>query len=151
MNIFLDTNVIVDVLSKRSGYEASLDCLLACEAGLVRGFVSTSSITDIVYILRKYISPEKAKMHTENLLTYIEMAIIEPQDIIGAFSHHMKDFEDAILALCARRYAVDYIVTRDSKDFLDSPVPAIAPPDFLRLLQDTAPGTDFTSGRIDLP
>jgi len=126
MNIFLDTNVIVDVLSKRSGYEASLDCLLACEAGLVRGFVSTSSITDIVYILRKYISPEKAKMHTENLLTYIEMAIIEPQDIMGAFSHHMKDF-------------------------LDSPVPAIAPPDFLRLLQDTAPGTDFTSGRIDVP
>ena len=136
MNIFLDTNVIVDVLSKRSGYEASLDCLRACEAGIVRGFLTTSSITDIVYVLRKYISSDKAKTHTENLLTYIEMAIIEPQDIMGAFSHCMQDFEDAILALCAQRYTVDYIVTRDSRDFIDSPVPAITPTDFLRLIQN---------------
>jgi predicted nucleic acid-binding protein len=43
----------------------------------------------------------------------------------------MPDFEDAVIAAVAQREGADYIVTRNTKDFIASPVPAITPEDFL--------------------
>ena len=45
MRLFLDTNIIVDVLSKREGYVDSLTVLKSCEAGIVEGWVSAAAIT----------------------------------------------------------------------------------------------------------
>jgi len=44
----------------------------------------------------------------------------------------MSDFEDAIIAATALRENAEYIITRNIKDFTQSPIPAITPSDFLR-------------------
>ena len=46
----------------------------------------------------------------------------------------MRDFEDAVQAYCAKRHRIDYIVTRNVKDFVNSPVKAISPEDFINLV-----------------
>jgi predicted nucleic acid-binding protein len=43
----------------------------------------------------------------------------------------ISDFEDAIIAAIAMREKTDYIITRNTKDFSKSPVPAITPDTFL--------------------
>ena len=52
-------------------------------------------------------------------------------DVTEAFSLAMDDFEDALFAQCAKRVRADYIVTRNTKDFVDSPAPSVEPDDFL--------------------
>jgi integrase len=51
-----------------------------------------------------------------------------------AFSCGIRDFEDAVQAMCARRTGVDYIVTHNLKDFKGSPVQAISSADALVFL-----------------
>jgi hypothetical protein len=58
---------------------------------------------------------------------------INRADILGAFDSAVKDYEDAILSLCASRIGADYIITRDKSDFISSAVPAISPKKFLDL------------------
>jgi len=41
-------------------------------------------------------------------------------------------FEDAIIAATALRETAEYIITRNVKDFGQSPIPAVTPNDFLR-------------------
>lgn len=60
-----------------------------------------------------------------------EEAIINSKDLKFAFTGVMSDFEDALQAYCAKRYHIDYIITRNSKDFQLSPVKAIEPVDFI--------------------
>jgi predicted nucleic acid-binding protein len=48
----------------------------------------------------------------------------------------MSDFEDAIVAAVAQRENADYIVTRNCADFVNSPVLALLPTDFLELMKN---------------
>ena len=45
-----------------------------------------------------------------------------------------KDLEDSLQMVCAKNASLDYIVTRNVKDFEKSEIPAIEPVDFLNLL-----------------
>ncbi len=134
MTILVDTNVIVDVLSKRDGYHDSLNVIRACETKKATGFVSAITVNDIMYILRKHLDPATVKDAVQSLLFILEVADVTRMDITRAFDSGMKDFEDAVQASCAKRIKADYIVTRNLKDFAQSPVPAISPVDAVKLL-----------------
>jgi len=49
----------------------------------------------------------------------------------------MPDYEDALIATCARHTKMDYIITRNIKDFANSPVPPIAPDNFIAKFFDS--------------
>jgi predicted nucleic acid-binding protein len=131
----LDTNIIVDIVSKRGGYEESLQILRFCEARRVGGFVSAITVTDVMYILRGHAASGSIREAMRTLLAIVDVEGVLRGDIAAAFKSEMGDFEDAVQASCAARVHADYIVTRNCKDFSDSGVPAILPGDALKLLQ----------------
>ena len=53
-----------------------------------------------------------------------------------ALSSETTDFEDAVMIETAIRSKVDCIVTRNTKDYLKSPVPVYTPDDFMKALED---------------
>ena len=131
----LDTNIVVDIISKRDGYEDSLQLLKHCELGNVNGFVSAITVTDVMYILRKHISPSLVRETVQILLLILDVANILKSDITSAFSSDIKDYEDAVQSSCAERVKADYIVTRNLKDFRESAVPAILPSKALQIIR----------------
>ena len=134
MRVMLDTNIIVDIISKRKGYSESLAVLECCEEGYVEGYVSTTTVTDVMYILRKQTAPNTVRDAMQTLLTIVDVSGVVKSDITNAFLRDIRDFEDAVQASCAARNKMDYIITRNVMDFIKSPVPAILPDDFLKLL-----------------
>jgi len=46
----------------------------------------------------------------------------------------MSDYEDAVIATIALRENASYIVTRNIADYVNSPVPAVTPADFVASL-----------------
>lgn len=133
MKFMLDTNIVVDILSQRDGYEESLQLVKYCELGKIEGFVSAVTITDVMYILRKHIAPNLVRETVKTLLLIIDVANVLKSDIISAFASEMKDYEDAVQSSCAERMKADYIVTRNLKDFEQSAVSAISPSDALKI------------------
>lgn len=60
MKILIDTNVILDVLCDRTDFvESSSKIWKLCEVEKIDGYISALSIPNIVYILRKELTPEK--------------------------------------------------------------------------------------------
>ena len=49
-----------------------------------------------------------------------------------ALANGMRDFEDAIIAESCSRNGIDLIITRNLKDFKQSPIPAMSPDEFVR-------------------
>jgi len=135
VKVLLDTNIIIDVISKRAGYEDSLRLFKYCESGRVQGVISATTVTDILYILRKHIDPSEVRAAVQTLLLIIDIASIGKGEIAAAFTSEMKDFEDAVQSACAKRIGADYIVTRNLKDFDKSAVKAITPAEALELFK----------------
>jgi predicted nucleic acid-binding protein len=67
----------------------------------------------------------------QKLLTTVRLVDVLATDVTEAFNLAIDDFEDALFAQCAKRVRADYIVTRNTKDFVDSPIPSMEPDDFL--------------------
>ena len=134
MKLLLDTNVIVDVLSRRDGHEPSIAVIRQCEIGKASGFISATTVTDVVYILRKHIPPPNVREAVQTLLGIVDVAGVLKSDISSALISRMRDFEDAVQAACALRIGAKYIVTRNLKDYVQSPVAAMSPDAVLEVL-----------------
>ena len=133
MNAMVDTNVILDILGKREPFvqHSSAILMLAAKEKLSAS-ITANTVTDIYYLMKKYPqNPEAIKNALLGLMEVFEVIDVTKVDCIKAFDLPMKDYEDAVLAHCAKRVKAEYIITRNTKDFTNSPVNAIAPEDFL--------------------
>ena len=135
MKILIDTNVILDVLTGREPhFKASADVLKLCGTR-VTGLIAASQTTDIFYMLRREGKDAKsAKTILRKLTDNVKVINVTSDDIKNALSSNISDYEDALLACGAKRHKAEYIVTRNEKDFRQSPVTAITPAKFLEII-----------------
>ena len=138
MKVLIDTNVILDVLTKREPYfEFSASFLKLCGVRIT-GCIAASQTTDIFYILRRSgKDTQSAKEIIKKLTDNVKVLDINAADVKNALNSDMTDYEDSLLACCAKRQKLEYIITRNEKDFSLSPVPAISPQAFLQQLSAT--------------
>lgn len=135
MKVMIDTNIVLDVLLQREPFfQASYEVMKQSALEKLEGFVSASAATDIYYLLRRSLKDDaRAKDSMEKLLQLVGIADALGEDVHAAVASNMRDFEDALVASIAERCQMEYIITRNTKDYTESPVKAIAPEDFLKL------------------
>lgn len=137
MKIMCDTNIIIDVLLEREPFaEDSYSILSLCEEHKIDGYVSASSVTDIYYLVRKYThSTELAYHAVGKLLEIVKVCSVTNEDVLIAFQKKARDFEDCLVATCAKSIHCNYIVTRNKKDFEEFDIPALTPGELLLQIQ----------------
>jgi predicted nucleic acid-binding protein len=133
MKVLIDTNVIVDVLERREAFfDSSYAVVKLAAEGKLDAFAPAGSIADAYYIIRKGgKSPVAARDAIATLLQLIRACDTTTSDVTAALTLGVADFEDSILAATARREKAEYIITRNERDFSQSPVPAVSPADFI--------------------
>ena len=143
MKILIDTNVVIDNLARRDKYAESLQIFELCESGSLDGFLTTITVMDVIYILRKHMTSAKVRSAVQLIMQIADVIPVLKSDINAALISSFSDTEDAVQASCAARVKAEYIVTRNVNDFKDSTVPAITPVDMLALI---SPKIDVTPG-----
>jgi predicted nucleic acid-binding protein len=104
---------------------------LAAE-GKLDAVTPARSIADAYYIICKSgKSAVEAKDAIATLLQLISACDTAAAAVNAALTLGVPDFEDAILAATAKREKTESIITRNERDFCQSPVPALSPTDFL--------------------
>lgn len=132
MKILVDTNVILDVLCNRPEFvEASAKVWKYCEVGQAEGFISALSVPNIVYILRKELTPQKTRQLIQQITMIFKVVDFKSTALQEAAKLNIVDYEDALQMCQASRIGADYIVTRNIRDFKDSKVPALKPSELL--------------------
>ena len=103
----------------------------------IAGFICASSISDIFYILRKSKGRELAIDFLKVITSICSVATVNEEVIREALASDFKDFEDAIQYQTAVNARLDAIVTRNSKDYIDSSITVFAPSEFLQFLKQS--------------
>lgn len=132
MKVLIDTNIILDVLCNRTEFsENSSKIFKLCEVKKIDGYISALSVPNIVYIMRKELDSEKIKDILATLSLIFTIADLKADDIKKAAYMNFKDYEDALQSACAARLKMNFIVTRNIKDFANSRVTAITPSELI--------------------
>lgn len=138
MKITVDLNVLLDVAQNRvPHYHASEEVLHRARSGEYEAVLPGHAITTLHYILEKWSSTQLANQTIDGLLADFFIHSSDKTNFQRARQLQLKDFEDAVVATVAEATGSDYIVTRNVLDFAGSPVPALAPTEFLESLAET--------------
>ena len=137
MKVFYDTNVILDVLLNRVEFLSdSMAALKLSELGIVKGYISVVSITDIFYLMKKNLKDSTlALKKMEVLFDIVHIAKADRKVAVQALNAHWKDFEDAVQYSVAKGLRAKYIVTRNTKDFENSEITVVTPAEFVGLMK----------------
>ena len=131
MKVFVDTNVILDVLLKREGYVEAAKVLLAGSQNDGTLCTSVLSMAHVAYILRKKIQGDALYVELGKLSKFIVTVGLSVEDYEQALQLKANDFEDALQYFCALSNGCDTIVTRNKKDFRYSVMRVLSPKEFL--------------------
>ena len=138
MRILADTNVIIDALTSREPWKESAEkiFLMAAE-DRIEMYITASSATDIYYLVRKYLhNAETAKQVMEKLYSLVRILEVTANDCIDALVSPISDYEDAVVEKVASGKGIDYIVTRNIKDYQAGRTKVILPDDFVKLMKE---------------
>ena len=134
MKLFLDTNVVIDVIAAREPFVANSQTLLSiCETGEATGIVSTLTFCTISYVLRKLLPPDIMRMKLHGFRNILEPIDLSTTLLDRAIASSITDFEDAVQYYSAVYCGADYIITRNVKHFPQTGIPVLTPTDFLAL------------------
>lgn len=134
MKLLIDANVILDVLQDRKPHVLSSSIIWKlCETEQVSGYISTLTFANLVYVMRKSLSPKQIEDVFSKLHLIFSFADLTSSDLATAASKKWADFEDAIQSTIAERLHASCIITRNTKDFQNSPLPAVTPDEFIRV------------------
>lgn len=139
MKILVDTNIIIDTLTGREPFRELAEQIFILAANQIEDiYITASSATDIYYLVRKHLhNTEQSKNTMSKLYQLFGILDVTANDCQDALLLDMKDYEDAVISCCAKRNQMDYIVTRNIKDYEHSKVKVLLPEDLLKLvLQD---------------
>jgi len=132
MRVFIDANIIIDVLLEREGFcEESSIVLSICEQH--KSALAPHTISNIFFITRKDYSAKERKTMLLEILEYIDIVAIGKYQITQALKNEtIDDFEDALQLECAKEFNANYIVTRDRNAFKDTKIEILSPSEFIK-------------------
>lgn len=135
----IDINVILDVLLDREPHvSASASVWAAIELGAADGFLAAHRVTTLHYLFKRNKTLNRLDEHYGHP-EGVRIAPVDDATVRRALDLKWRDFEDSVVAAAAESTGCDFIVTRDSAGFPNSPVRVVIPEMAAVLLKQSEP------------
>lgn len=130
--IFLDTNVILDLLGERIPfYDSIAKVTTLADQKKLTVIVSPLSFTTVDYVLNKYETSESVLNKLRKFKIICEVCEVNEETIDKALNSNFKDFENAVQYFTALQSNCSIIITRNGKDFKNSTIPIMTAEEYL--------------------
>ena len=126
MRALVDTDILLDIALNREPFvRESAEVIRWAQSEPGQIGIAWHSLSNVAYLV------DSARSFIHDLLHFIEVAPTGTREAKQALGFPMADLEDALQAASAVAFDAMFIVTRNSKDYKKSPIPAITPSRFL--------------------
>lgn len=133
MKVFLDTNVLLDILSDlRPSHHDALTLLQVIKERRLSACLTTQSIIDASYVQTQSAkgSVEQFREAIRTLSSFLEVISIDGSDLDAANHCQIPDYEDAAQIACALNHFCDAIITNDQAYSRYTSLPVYSPAAF---------------------
>jgi predicted nucleic acid-binding protein len=131
--IFADTDVFIDLLAERDPfYIHSATLFSLADKGLLEISVSSLTFANLNYLLSRHFTPQKARKLLLRFKTLVNVLPVTDKMIELALTSDFKDFEDGIQYFTAVENQVEFLITRNLKDYKNAKIPVFTPEQFLK-------------------
>jgi predicted nucleic acid-binding protein len=138
LKIFIDVNVFIDVMTKRSGWSESLRVLnLVRRSQEIESWTSALTLPLLYFFRRRVADEMTARGDAQAILNGIHLVGLSQTILDQALGSAGTDFEDNIQLASAESISANHLITRNKKDFDTSQISVLNPDEWL-ILQEVA-------------
>jgi predicted nucleic acid-binding protein len=131
-SLFVDTNIVLDLLQKREGYFREAQELFSlADKKEIKLCVSSLTIANTHFLLTRFYNSLDARRILTKFKVLVEVLALDDKIIELALASDFKDFEDAIQYHTALEHDSQIILTRNKKDFKTSKIPVLTAKEYL--------------------
>ncbi len=136
--IFVDSDIVIDLFTNRIPFaDAASELFELNEQKKIKIYLSTASINNIYYIVRKFLGHQKTIKVIEELVEMTEIVGTTKSEILQALKNNFKDFEDSIQYSVAMTIdGINAILTRNVKDYSKSKIAVFTPENYLKTIKE---------------
>ena len=138
MKIFIDVNVFIDVMTKRSGWTESLRVPnLARRSQELESWTSALTLPLLYFFRRRVVDETTARADAQAILKGLHLEPLSQTILDRALASAGPDFEDNIQLASAESISANHLITRNKRDFETSQIAVLTPEEWL-VLQEVA-------------
>ncbi|MCP4137609.1 MAG: PIN domain-containing protein [bacterium] len=134
--IFVDSDIILDLFAQRDPFHAyAAELFSLIDSGKIRAFTSPIVFANLHYILRKLQNKNQAIKSLQKLKALVNILPVDGKIIDLALASGFKDFEDSIQYYAAVENGIQYLITRNVKDYKKADITILTAEEYLNLLR----------------
>jgi len=135
--IFIDTNIVIDLLSRREPFFEEAAALFSlADKKQVELSVSSLTIANTSYALLRQMDSNKAKSVLRKLRLILKILPLNDKIIGLALNEEaFSDFEDGLQYFTAIEDGQELIITRNLRDFKNSKLPTMTAKQFVEIIE----------------
>jgi len=135
-NIFLDTNIVLDLLAYRMPFYTEAAKLFSlADKKKLKLSISSLCLADANYILSKQNPEMEVRKILRKFKVLVNVLPLDDKITDLALNSDFKDFEDAIQYFTAIENDQDLIITRNQPDFKESKIPIMTAGEFIKSIK----------------
>ena len=146
----MDVNVFIDVLTQRMNWAGSLQVLqLVRNVPQLEGWTSALTVPLLYFFRLRVFSEAQARVDAQTAVRGFQLVPLTQEVLAKAAASTLPDFEDNIQLASAESVTVEYLITRNTKDFQPPPLPVLRPEAWLALESVATLNEDLTQSVIE--
>ncbi|OHD65514.1 MAG: hypothetical protein A2176_14085 [Spirochaetes bacterium RBG_13_51_14] len=130
-SIFIDSDVIIDLLTQRENYAEAAALMTLIAEKKVAAFTTPIVLANVDYIITKYSSKAKSKRAVKSLRKRLSILPMNEKIVDAALESDFSDFEDAMQYYAVEKQGIDFIVTRNKKDYAKGSIRVITAQEYM--------------------
>ena len=130
--VFVDTNIVIDLLAKREPYYKDAQALFTrADKDEIQILISSLTFANAYYSIVKHYKDVDAKKYLAKFKVLVKILPLDDKAIELALVSDFSDFEDGLQYYIAMDNQADIIITRNKKDFKSSTIPVLTAGEYL--------------------
>lgn len=135
-NLYLDTNIVLDLLAERMPFYTEAAKLFSlADKKKLKLSISSLCLADAHYILSRQNPEIEVRRILRKFKVLVNILPLDDKITDLALNSDFKDFEDAIQYFTALEYDQDLIITRNQHDFKESKIPVMTAGEFIKSIK----------------
>ena len=132
MKIFVDTNIVADlVLQREPFYDAACKLFALASNNICEIYIAPITISTLSYLLERKLKSNMARNILINLSELVKITTLDDKIVRSSIADYLfNDIEDSMQYHSGLGHQCKCIITRNGKDYIGSNIPVYTPDDF---------------------
>jgi predicted nucleic acid-binding protein len=133
--LFIDSDVIIDLLARRKNYPEAAALMMIIAEKKAAAFTTPIVLANVDYIITKYSSKTKSRRAMKLLRRNLSILQMDEKTVDAALESEFPDFEDAMQYHAAEKQGIDFIVTRNKKDYAKGSLKVVTAQEYMDMYE----------------